>query len=162
MAEMLQPQYEQSMGIASKYQQSAGIISGASAMSQLFGDIADFSILRFEESQKRLQGKQAGLIAGQQSNLLMQKVMGDIQNSFATYAARGITPEGTPTSMAETSLKEAGEDIKTMKESAKIQEQAAEFEASQLHRQANLRLFGGILNAISGGARTYGMLKGAF
>jgi len=162
MADMLQPQYEKSMGIASKYQKYAGLMSGAGAMSQLFGDISDFSVLRFEETQKRLQGRQAGLIAGQQSNRLMQKVMGDIQNSFATYAARGITAEGTPTAMAETSLKEAGEDIKTMQESAKMQEQAAEFEASQLRSQANLRLFGGILQAISGGARTYGMLKGGF
>lgn len=158
----MKPQYEKSMGIASKYQQYAGVMSGASAMSQLFGDIADYSVLRFEASQAQLQGRQAGLIAGEQSNLLMKKIMGDVQNSFATYAARGITSEGTPMSIAETSLKGAGEDIKTLTESARIQEEAREFEAKQLRSQANLRLFGGILQTISGGARTYGMFKGGF
>jgi hypothetical protein len=163
MAEiMVPPDYVKNMGIAENYQKYAALSSGAAAMGELFGGMADYSVLRFRAGQRELQGRQAGLIAGQQSNLIMQKVMGDIQNSFATYAARGVTAEGTPMARAEVSLKEAGEDIKTLTETAKIQKEAAEFEASQLRRQANLQLFGGILQAVSGGARTYGMLKGGF
>lgn len=159
---MAQPEYVKNMGIASQYQKYAGAFSGMAAMGELFGGLADYSVLRFEAQQRQLQGRQAGLIAGQQSNLIMQKVMGDIQNSFATYAARGITAEGTPMTRAEVSLREAGEDIKTLKETARIQQEAAEFEASQLRRQAGLQLFGTILQSITGGVRTYGMLKGAF
>lgn len=163
MAEiMTQPEYIKSMGIASQYQKYAGAFSGMAAMGELFGTITDYSVLRFEAMQRQLQGRQAGLIAGQQANLLREKVMADIQNSFATYAARGITPEGTPMARAEVSLKEAGEDIKTLTETARIEQEAKEFEASQLRRQAGLQLFGGMLQAISGGVRTYGMLKGGF
>jgi len=162
MADITQPEYVKSMGIAKRYQQYAGFASGAATMGELFGTIADYSVLRFEGIQRQLQGRQAGLIAGQQANLLREKVMSDIQNSFATYAARGITPEGTPMARAEVSLKEAGEDIKTLTETARTQQEAAEFEASQLRKQAGLQLFGGILQALSGGVRTYGMLKGEF
>lgn len=163
MAEiMAQPEYVRSMGIAEKYQKYAGAFSGVAAMGELFGTIADYSVLRFEAMQRQLQGRQSVLIAGQQTNLLMEKLMSNIQNSFATYAARGLTTEGTPMARAEVSLKEAGEDIKTLTETARIQQEAAEFEASQLRRRAGLQLFGGILQAISGGARTYGMLKGGF
>ena len=154
--------YQRNMGIASNYQKLAGISSGAGAMSELFGGIADYSVLRFRAGQAEAQGRQAGIVAGEQSNLLMDKMIKDISNSFASYSARGITLEGTPTSMAGTSMKEAGEDIKTLTESAKIQEEAAEFEADQLKSQATLRLYGGILQAISGGAQSYGMLKGGF
>lgn len=159
---MTQPEYVKNMGIARKYEKYAGFASGAATMADLFGGIADYSVLRFEAMQRQLQGRQAGLIAGQQANLLREKVMGDIQNSFATYAARGVTAEGTPMARAEVSLKEAGEDIKTLTETARIQQEAAEFEANQLRKQAGLQLFGGILRAISGGARTYGMFKGGF
>jgi len=148
------------LGIAGNYQKFAGVLSGASALSTVFSGLADYSAFDFRKRMSELEGEQSVIVAGQQTNRLREKIFQDISNSFATYTRRGITTEGTPMSIAETSLKEAGEDIKTIKETAETEKRFKEFEAEQYSLMSKLSLFSGITGGIERGFTTYGMLTG--
>ena len=76
MADMAK--HEKNLGIARNYERYAGMQMGLSAVSTLAASITDFSALNFQAMQLELQGKQQGIIAGEQSEMLRKKIMGDI------------------------------------------------------------------------------------
>ena len=140
-------------------QQLAGISYGIGALSEIGGAYAQYVQENATAGNLRVQADMVGLQAEQRANMLREKLYGDISNSFAGYAARGIDiGSGTPISQAEMSLKEGGEDIQQMYKNAEIQANSYRKQADIISSGSKANMWAGMASGVAKGALSLGML----
>ena len=134
---------------------------GISALAEMGGAYSGYVQNSAQADYLRLQAEQAGLQAQQRANMLREQLYGQISNSFAGYAARGVDiGSGTPVRMAEMTMKEGGADIQQLQRNAQMQAQAYRAQADILKSGSTLEMFSGMANALAKGFLSYGMLFG--
>ena len=137
-------------------QQIAGLSMGISALSEIGGAYAQYVQENATAGNLRVQADMVGLQAEQRANMLREKLYGDISNSFAGYAARGVDiGSGTPISQAEMSLKEGGEDIQQMYKNAEIEANSLRKQADIIKSGSKANMWAGIASGIAKGAMGY-------
>ncbi len=155
-------EFELSMGISKGYGAYSALMQGAAAYSTYQAAMSDYSALNFQALQEDIQAKQVGIQATERGNLLRQKVMTDIANAAASYSARGISISGgTPTTQAEASLVEAGEDVKTIERTARLQKITSKAQARLLRTRAKLQRRIGTISAARKGLTALSTISGS-
>ena len=140
-------------------QNAAGISSMVSAFAELAGTVSGYWQTSDSADFLRLKADNIGVAAEQTANMLREKLYGDISNSFAGYAARGVdVGSGTPQLNAELTLKEGGEDLQQLKRNAQMQSSALNAQADMMKSGAVWNMWSGMANGISKGALSYGLL----
>ena len=134
---------------------------GISALAELGSAYSGYMQNSAQADYLRLQADQAGLQAQQRANMLREQLYGQISNSFASYAARGVDiGNGTPVRMAEMTMKEGGADIQQLQRNAQAQAQAYRAQADMIKSGSTLEMFGGMFNALAKGFLSYGTMFG--
>ena len=140
-------------------QQLAGFSYGIGALSDIAGAYAQYAQDKVSAGNLKVQADLVGLQAEQKANQLREKLFGDISNSFAGYAARGIDiGSGTPITQAEMSLKEGGEDIQQIQKNAEIQANSLRKQADILKAGSKMNMWAGMASGVAKGALSLGML----
>lgn len=125
---------------------------GISALSEMGASLSQYYQNKTSAMFMRLQADNIGLQAEQTANQLREKLYGDISNSFAGYAARGVdVGSGTPMRQAELSLKEGGQDIQQIYKNAELQSGALKAQADMLKKGSTYDMFAGMANALAKG-----------
>ena len=140
-------------------QQLAGISYGIGALSDIAGAYAQYAQDKVSAGNLKVQADLVGLQAEQKANQLREKLFGDISNSFAGYAARGIDiGSGTPITQAEMSLKEGGEDIQQIQKNAEMQADSLRKQADIIKSGSKANMWAGMASGVAKGALSLGML----
>lgn len=125
---------------------------GISALAEMGSAFSRYSQNSVSARFMRLQADNIGLQAEQTANQLREKLYGDIANSFAGYAARGVdVGSGTPMRNAELSLKEGGQDIQQIQKNAEMQSGALRAQADILKKGSTYEMFAGMANSLAKG-----------
>lgn len=147
------------IGSGMTMQQIAGLSMGISALSEIGGAYAQYVQENATAGNLRVQADMVGLQAEQRANMLREKLYGDISNSFAGYAARGIDiGSGTPITQAEMSLKEGGEDIQQIQKNAEMQANSYRKQADIISSGSKANMWAGMASGVAKGALSLGML----
>lgn len=140
-------------------QHLAGFSYGIEALSDIAGAYAQYAQDKVSAGNLKVQAELVGLQAEQKANQLREKLFGDISNSFAGYAARGIDiGSGTPITQAEMSLKEGGEDIQQIQKNAEMQANSYRKQADIISSGSKANMWAGMASGVAKGALSLGML----
>lgn len=140
-------------------QHLVGISYGIEGLSDIAGAYAQYAQESTQADNLRLKADLVGLQAEQKANQLREKLYGDISNSFAGYAARGIDiGSGTPIRQAEISLKEGGEDIQQIQKNAEMQAKAYNAQADIIKSGSKLNMWAGMASGLAKSTLGLGML----
>lgn len=146
---------------ARKNQLLSGVGLGISALANMGASYSGYLQSATKADYLRLQAEQTGLRAEQTANQLREKLYGQISNSFAGYAARGVdVGSGSPIRQAELTAKEGGTDLQQLQENAKLAADAYNAQADILKRGSTLEMFSGMANALAQSFMSAGMIFG--
>lgn len=145
---------------ASNYQKMQGSLSMAGGFANAVGSIIDYSALRGELTNYKIQANQIELQAKQRANQLREQFLGAVGSYTAGASRRGISvSSGSVRQNIESSAISLGKDIQRQEENARIKAQALRQQAKILKHQGRGQMFKTVASSIGSmvsGGMTYG------
>ena len=141
---------------AGKYQKGQGALSMAGGFANAVGSIIDYSALRGELTNYKIQADQIELQAKQRANQLREQFLGAVGSYTAGASRRGISvSSGSVRQNIESSAMSLGKDIQRQQENARLQASALRQQAKVLKHQGRGQMFKTVASSIGSMAMGY-------
>ena len=130
---------------ASKYKKMQGAMTMASGFADAVGSVIDYSALKGELSNYKIQASQIELQAKQRANQLREQFLGAVGSYTAGASRRGISvASGSVRQNIESSAISLGKDIQRQEENARMQAQALRQQAKIDKHRGKAQMYGTI------------------
>lgn len=144
---------------AVKYGKREGALTMASGFANAVGSVIDYSALKGELGNYKVQANQIELQAKQRANQLREQFLGAVGSYSINVARRGVSVNsGSARLNIERSAMSLGKDIQRQEENAKMQAQALRQQAKILKHQGRSQMYGTIAKSalqMASGFETY-------
>ena len=128
---------------ASDYGKQEGALTMASSFAEAVGSIIDYSALKGELSNYRIQADQIELQAKQRANQLREQFLGAVGSYTANASQRGISvASGNVRQNIESSAMSLGKDIQRQDKNARMQAQTLRQQAKVYQKQGKAKMYG--------------------
>ena len=146
---------------AGKYQKGQGALTMAGGFASAVGSIIDYSALKGELTNYKIQANQVELQAKQRANQLREQFLGAVGQYTYGASARGISVKsGSVRQNIESSAMSLGKDIQRQEENARMKASVLRGQAKVLKHQGRGQMFKTIASSIGsmvGGYQNYQM-----
>lgn len=142
---------------ASEYGKREGASTMASGFADAVGSIIDYSALKGELSNYRIQADQIELQAKQRANQLREQFLGAVGSYTANASQRGISvASGSVRQNIESSAMSLGKDIQRQDRNARMQAQTLRQQAKVYQKQGKAKMYGTLTKSALSIASGYG------
>lgn len=130
---------------AGKYQKSQGALTMAGGFANLAGSIIDYSALKGELTNYKIQANQVELQAKQRANQLREQFLGAVGQYTYGASARGISVKsGSVRQNIESSAMSLGKDIQRQEENARMKATVLRGQAKVLKHRGKSQMYANI------------------